>query len=197
MKTGKFPLSKTLGIIYLLLAMYPTDSSALQYNYLYSGGKFDEIKWYGEPWGDHWVNTSDAISIEIRSTSPLPDTLTYYDTQTDVNYFSIRAGLLGFESDPRDGLGPWGWTLTTDPISGLPIQWDIHYGAEYSVRSSQNGDSVICITEYGEGYEAYGQTGYWTITTTGTADPSAVPEPSTILLLGSGLACILYARRRA
>ncbi|GFO58172.1 hypothetical protein GMST_04970 [Geomonas silvestris] len=191
-------LAKAFTLILLMLAIHPTTSSALQYNYDYSykGGNFAEIKWYGEPWGDDWINTSDSITIEIRSEAPLPSSLNYNQIQSDVHFFSIRGGALRYETDPRDsvGRGPWGWSITLDPISGLPINWNIQFGSNYTIWSSSNFDYVSCRGEHGDGYMGWAQSGSWSLEI--TTDPPAVPEPSTLFLLGTGLVGLIFIRRR-
>jgi hypothetical protein len=127
--------------------------------------------WY--LFGDTYVYSGGQFGEELALTVDSDSTL---DIQ-------LKSGYSGF------GVAMDGADLAADSTSHAGG----FYYTDYDDVALSAGDHTIEITYGGSGWVAKAQ---YQITVTGSDSPSAVPEPATLVLLGTGLAGLAGIRRR-
>jgi hypothetical protein len=186
-----------LGLALLLSAGV---ASATTYNYTYTSQKVGYVQ-------TGPVSTDDYFTINIQSTAALSN---YLNTSDPAASFANNppAGVIVTETDPFAGLTVtsatadyinWFNIYSVDPATGLPTAWIITLGMAGSNPQFDSQRNAVGVYDadmisFDGGLGVIYEVGSWSLTTTPDAP---VPEPSTIFLLGAGLAGLGFVRRRA
>lgn len=147
-------------------------------------------------------SASPCGNLVIDFTVPQPLAPNLFDAQISPTFFEGTFNDTfdfqgSFEFDPTDAPGLQGaFVITTDStgnITNWGVNLTIQSGNVSFILFTNNGEDFVKITETGVGSaeaDNAGMPGTWAMTTTG------VPEPSSLLLVASGLAGLGFFRRR-
>jgi hypothetical protein len=146
------------------------------------------------------------MSIDFVVSQPLSQNL--FDAHINPTFFEgtfiDTSNFLGsFEFDPQDAPDLQGAFVITTDSSGNLTNWGVNLTDQSAglLMFTNNGEDFLKLTGPGGTAEAdnAGMPGTWALTTTGDGGSSggtSVPEPSSVLLLASGLASLKFARGR-
>ena len=163
-----------------------------------------------------YTNGSLTVSFETDASTlnlPAGTTLAGQLISLSVDAPAPPADNAGFALDVQFFVGPQSFGIGTDALGNI-TSWDISdilhasypvFPGEdpndsfctYNIRTTNTGDSGLLVTDSNAGLcvsSAPVQEGIGTWTFTGA--PANVPEPASLLLLGSGLLGIVALRRR-
>lgn len=143
-----------------------------------------------------WLFSGDTLtSAELSITSGENSGTSYFDQTANFTQGSCTANKYGYEvcqestsfNGPTLNAGTYWMNLQNASVpSGDPVYWD-----ENSGPSSASENSVGSIPS-----EAFTVLGGETTTTSSTTTTTSVPEPSSIMLLGSGILGLASLLRR-
>jgi hypothetical protein len=148
--------------------------------YTYTGNNFDNFDYANTSY-----STSDFISLSFDVEAPLaanlstvmltPTSYTVSDGVETLNQMTVSESIFIFSTDASGNINDWNLVFEIlDEDRAILTYW--HPGLIDGGDASLNG--------FGDGAWNVNSPGTWTSSTT---PPSTVPEPSTLLLLGSGL----------
>jgi hypothetical protein len=159
---------------------------------------------------DQIDTSTGVITIPDGSTVTSVDFIPFPHGEEWGNTYLVDYSFLGGtgETEGNSLLGYDGTIDFTSPVSDLSFSW---LGVTLFTASDNVGDSFLCDVSCLAGTEAFPGTGITEITwqagdeqggisamtfTADPADPPPVPEPSTLLLSGLGLAALIGLARR-
>jgi hypothetical protein len=182
---------RILSVALLAALLLPLPAFADTFTYTYTGNDFTVVQ------GSYTL--TDSVTGEFALSAPLSDTTSYDAIPTS---FSFSDGIQTI-TNSTPGISVFGFDVTTD-ASGDIVSWLIDIGV---LTNSGSGNYFTSLSTANvsngaidSGYNPFtgnegsirNDPGTWTV----TDNPAATPEPSSLILLGSGLAAAAAFGRR-
>lgn len=182
----------------ILIALSPIDVTAVPMTYTYEGNFFVTISDFDPPPGSY--STTDRVTGSFTTASVLAANLPLQDLTPTA--FSFNDGRNTLSSDTL-GINVIAFQIGTDAMASIS-KWDIEIQLPFPNDPRLIGDEELNIKTISGSFD-FGQITYFhgtgTVGDFGTVSNSpgtwaqATPEPSVLLLLGSGLAGLCWYRR--